>query len=80
MHGSEQLHVRSCPKCRSRYRRSRAGSQVADGATDFGVFPPLKGAGSLADLYRHDGTDAGAIMAAAQVVAAGRPIRHSRAL
>ena len=47
---------------------------------DFGVFPPLKGAGSLADLYRHDGTDAGAIMAAAQVVAAGRPIRHSRAL
>lgn len=36
--------------------------------------------GSLVDLYRHYGIDADPIMAAAQAVAAGRPIRHLRAL
>jgi pyruvate dehydrogenase E1 component len=36
--------------------------------------------GSLAALYRHHGIDTDAIMAAAQAVAAGRPIRHLRAL
>ncbi len=32
--------------------------------------------GSIADLYRHYGIDANAIIAAAQAVAPGRPIRH----
>ena len=36
--------------------------------------------GSIADLYRHYGIDANAIIAAAQAVATGRPIRHLRAL
>ena len=36
--------------------------------------------GSLADLYRHYGIDANAIVAAAQAIAPGRPIRHSKAL
>ena len=36
--------------------------------------------GSIADLYRHYGIDADSIMAAAQAVTAGRPIRHLRAL
>ena len=36
--------------------------------------------GSLAALYRHYGIDANAIVAAAQTVAPGRPIRHLRAL
>jgi pyruvate dehydrogenase E1 component len=36
--------------------------------------------GSLADLYRHYGIDANAIVAAAQGIAPGRPIRHLRAL
>ncbi|HEY6025468.1 MAG TPA: transketolase, partial [Pseudolabrys sp.] len=36
--------------------------------------------GSLADLYRHYGIDAQSIIAAAQAVAPGRPIRHLRAL
>jgi pyruvate dehydrogenase E1 component len=36
--------------------------------------------GSLADLYRHYGIDANAIVAAAQAIAPGRPIRHLRAL
>jgi len=36
--------------------------------------------GSLADLYRHYGIDANAIVAAAQAVAPGRPIRHLKAL
>jgi len=36
--------------------------------------------GSLADLYRHYGIDAEAIIAAAQAIAAGRPIRHLRAV
>jgi pyruvate dehydrogenase E1 component len=36
--------------------------------------------GSLADLYRHYGIDTNAIIAAAQAVTAGRPIRHLRAL
>src|SRR5215813_10741873 len=33
-------------------------------------------AGSVADLYRHYGIDANAIIAAAQVIAPGRPIRY----
>ena len=36
--------------------------------------------GSLPDLYRHYGIDANAIVAAAQAIAPGRPIRHLRAL
>jgi pyruvate dehydrogenase E1 component len=36
--------------------------------------------GSLADLYRHYGIDANSIVAAAQAIAPGRPIRHMRAL
>ena len=36
--------------------------------------------GSLADLYRHYGIDANAIVAAAESIAPGRPIRHLRAL
>jgi len=36
--------------------------------------------GTLADLYRHYGIDAQAIIAAAQAIAPGRPIRHLRAL
>ncbi len=36
--------------------------------------------GSLADLYRHYGIDTNAIIAAAQSIAPGRPIRHLKAL
>jgi pyruvate dehydrogenase E1 component len=36
--------------------------------------------GSLPDLYRHYGIDANAIVAAAQAIAPGRPLRHLRAL
>ena len=36
--------------------------------------------GTIADLYRHYGIDANAIVAAAQAIAPGRPIRHLRAL
>jgi pyruvate dehydrogenase E1 component len=36
--------------------------------------------GSIPDLYRHYGIDANAIVAAAQSIAPGRPIRHFRAL
>jgi pyruvate dehydrogenase E1 component len=36
--------------------------------------------GSLADLYRHYGIDANAIVAAAQAIAPGRPIRHLKAI
>jgi pyruvate dehydrogenase E1 component len=36
--------------------------------------------GSLAELYRHYGIDANSIVAAAQAIAPGRPIRHLRAL
>jgi pyruvate dehydrogenase E1 component len=36
--------------------------------------------GSLTDLYRHYGIDANAIVAAAQAIAPGRPIRHLKAL
>jgi pyruvate dehydrogenase E1 component len=36
--------------------------------------------GSLADLYRHYGIDANAIVAAAQAIAPGRPIRYLKAL
>jgi pyruvate dehydrogenase E1 component len=36
--------------------------------------------GSLAELYRHYGLDANAIIAAAEMVAPGSPIRHLRAL
>jgi pyruvate dehydrogenase E1 component len=36
--------------------------------------------GSLPELYRHYGIDANAIVAAAQAIAPGRPIRHLRAL
>jgi pyruvate dehydrogenase E1 component len=36
--------------------------------------------GSLQDLYRHHGIDANAIIAAAEAIAPGRPIRHLRAL
>jgi pyruvate dehydrogenase E1 component len=36
--------------------------------------------GSIADLYRHHGIDAASIIAAAQGISAGRPIRHLRAL
>jgi pyruvate dehydrogenase E1 component len=36
--------------------------------------------GALADLYRHYGIDANAIIAAAQSIAPGRPIRHLKAL
>ncbi len=35
--------------------------------------------GALADLYRHYGIDANAIIAAAQSIAPGRPMRHLRA-
>ncbi|MBS7538379.1 transketolase [Ancylobacter lacus] len=36
--------------------------------------------GTIADLYRHHGIDANAIVAAAESIAPGRPIRHLRAL
>jgi pyruvate dehydrogenase E1 component len=36
--------------------------------------------GSIPDLYRHYGIDANAIIAGAQTIAPGRPIRHLRAL
>ncbi len=36
--------------------------------------------GSLPDLYRHYGLDANAIVAAAQAISPGRPIRHLRVL
>ena len=36
--------------------------------------------GSLAELYEHYGIDANAIIAAAQAIAPGRPIRHLKAL
>jgi len=36
--------------------------------------------GSLVELYRHYGIDANAIVAAAQAIAPGRPIRHLKAL
>jgi pyruvate dehydrogenase E1 component len=36
--------------------------------------------GSLADLYRHYGIDTNSIVAAAQSIAPGRPIRHLKAL
>jgi pyruvate dehydrogenase E1 component len=36
--------------------------------------------GSLADLYWHYGIDANAIVAAAEAIAPGRPIRYLRAL
>ena len=36
--------------------------------------------GTLAELYRHYGIDANAIVAAAQAIAPGRPIRHLKAL
>jgi pyruvate dehydrogenase E1 component len=36
--------------------------------------------GSLAELYRHYGIDANAVVAAAQAIAPGRPIRHLKAL
>jgi pyruvate dehydrogenase E1 component len=36
--------------------------------------------GSLPELYRHYGIDSNAIVAAAQAIAPGRPIRHLRAL
>ena len=36
--------------------------------------------GSIADLYRHYGIDSNAIVAAAQAVAPGRPVRHLHAL
>ncbi len=36
--------------------------------------------GALADLYRHYGIDANAIVAAAEAIAPGRPIRHLKAL
>ena len=36
--------------------------------------------GTIADLYRHYGIDTNAIIAAAQAVAPGRPIRHLRAM
>jgi pyruvate dehydrogenase E1 component len=36
--------------------------------------------GSIADLYHHYGIDSNAIVAAAQAIAPGRPVRHLRAL
>ena len=36
--------------------------------------------GSIPDLYRHYGIDTNAIIAAAQAIAPGRPIRHLKAL
>jgi pyruvate dehydrogenase E1 component len=36
--------------------------------------------GSLAELYRHYGIDANAIVAAAESIAPGRPIRYLKAL
>jgi pyruvate dehydrogenase E1 component len=36
--------------------------------------------GALADLYRHYGLDSNSIVAAAQTIAPGRPVRHLRAL
>jgi pyruvate dehydrogenase E1 component len=36
--------------------------------------------GTIAELYRHYGIDANAIIAAAQTIAPGKPLRHLRAL
>ena len=53
--------------------RSRGHRVRALGVEHFGQ------TGSIADLYRHYGIDANAIIAAAQAIAPGRPIRHLRA-
>ena len=50
------------------------GSPISLGVEHFGQ------TGSLADLYRHYGIDANAIVAAAQGIAPGRPIRYLKAL
>ncbi len=36
--------------------------------------------GSLQELYRHYGIDAQSIVAAAQAIAPGRPVRHLRSI
>jgi pyruvate dehydrogenase E1 component len=36
--------------------------------------------GTIADLYRHYGIDANGIVAAAQAISPGRPIRHLKAI
>ena len=41
---------------------------------------PQPTTGSIPELYRHYGIDANAIVAAAQAIAPGRPIRHLKAL
>ena len=48
--------------------------QIPLGVDDFGQ------SGARQDLYRHYGIDTDAIIAAAQAIAPGRPIRHLRAL
>ena len=49
-------------------------SQLALGVDDFGQ------SGTRPDLYRHYGIDANAIVAAAEAIAPGRPIRYLKAL
>ena len=56
------------------WARSRA-TMYARSASNISARPDL-----LADLYRHYGIDANAIVAAAQAIAPGRPIRHLKAL
>jgi pyruvate dehydrogenase complex dehydrogenase (E1) component len=56
------------------------GTPVGDGgAAQCGEYQGVDAfgqTGTLADLYRHYGIDAAAIMRAAQAIAPGRPIRH----
>ena len=58
-------------------RLARRGARPSDPAARRRAFRPDRLA---ADLYRHYGIDANAIVAAAQAIAPGRPIRHLRAL
>ena len=56
-------------------RRGRRPSRARRSASSISARPAR-----LADLYRHYGIDANAIVAAAQAIAPGRPIRHLKAL
>ena len=67
--------------CSTAIRRRSAGSARCYGhrTRPLGV-EHFGQTGSIPDLYRHYGIDANAIIAAAQAIAPGRPIRHLRAL
>ncbi len=74
------------PRLRHRQRAGRTSGDVV--VARRGAWPRVRGlgvehfgqTGSLPDLYRHYGIDSNAIIAAAQGLTAGRPIRYLRAL